>query len=194
MRGDLPPSSNVTFLRLDDAAAIEILRPVATDPVNATCACQLSLTPSKAYLVDAHVGSNGAARRSAQAREGVEDARRKTSLLCQITDRQRSQGRQFARFHNDRASRSERGRTLPRHHHDRVVVWQAGVSSASLPLSSHLSADADGLVQSVCELGAAECIRRLAVNLVCQSGVIAETCHRVDDVTVTGVSFHGAAP
>ena len=34
--GDFPPSSSVTFFKFDSAAAIEILRPVATEPVNAT--------------------------------------------------------------------------------------------------------------------------------------------------------------
>jgi hypothetical protein len=35
--GDLPPSSRVTFFRFDSAAAMEMRRPVTTEPVNATC-------------------------------------------------------------------------------------------------------------------------------------------------------------
>lgn len=188
MSGDLPPSSKVTFFRFDDAAAIEILRPVATEPVNATwLSAEAAL--DEADLVDAHVGGYGAARRRSQAREGVQHARGKTCLLCQITDRQRSQGREFARFHNHRASRSERSRTLPRHHHDRVVVWQAGVSSIRAVRSLHLPANADRLVQRVGELGAAERVGGLSVDLVCQSGVVPETGHGVDNVAVTVVSL-----
>jgi hypothetical protein len=34
--GDLPPSSRVTFFRLDSAAAMDIRLPVMTEPVKAT--------------------------------------------------------------------------------------------------------------------------------------------------------------
>src|ERR1700760_1412932 len=49
MFGDLPPSSRVTFLRLDDAAALRMVRPTTVEPVKATLStsmCEESAAPA----------------------------------------------------------------------------------------------------------------------------------------------------
>ena len=50
----------------------------------------------------------------------------------------------------------------------------------------HLSADADGLLDGVDEFVGAEMVDCLTVQLICETGVVAQTGDRVGDVGVSG--------
>ena len=122
--GLFPPSSSVTLFKLDLLAASITLRPVRVLPVKAiwsTRQHEVATPTDRSYLLDLGMLCKGLADFGTSAVDDIDDTRRDSSLLCDLSEEQSGEGSEFGGLEDDCVSTSQGRGNLPSQQHDCVL-------------------------------------------------------------------------